>query len=202
MSGNERFGLLMILTVGLVLGMVAFFAESGDEATALSECEIPAATAGSRVFVQSFDDLSQDVIAQAERHVCHEVRRPDELRGWTLKGAEGYVVHLLDDMSTWDVRLRYTLGTYATPSARYMVINVDDPSETAAPLLWPAAVPGAIEHVSLRGRPAEMWRTDDDGIVVRWLQDGLRFEAEVIGSNGSPTRIETRDLISFLASVS
>ena len=203
MSAQERFGLLMILVVGVVLGAVAFAASSSEsDAVALAGCELPTATPDRRVIVESFDDLSQDVVSQAERHVCHEVKEPREKRGWMLKAAEGHVVRLFNGTSTWDVRLRYTLGTYATPSARYLVINVDDPREDVSPLLRPTAAPGAIEHVSLRGRPAEMWRTDDDGLVVRWMQDGLRFEAEVIGSNGSPTRIDTRSLFAFLASVS
>ena len=201
MSTQERFGLLMNVVVGAALA-AALFATGGygQHAEAIPGCELPSlaesptrpgATSG-----RSFDARDGDVVAQAEAFVCHEIRSARDTKGWALRGSDAWV-YLRDGTANWDVQLRYTLGTYATPSSRYAIIIM---TPVGQPLSRAAAAERG-ERVSLRGQAAEMWRTDRDGLIVRWTEDGLRFYAEVIAERSSPTQVNERDWLAFLSTL-
>lgn len=203
MDAQERFGLLMICVVGAALAAVLLVvAGPREQASAVKGCSQADAFVGTsnvQLVNREFQGDAPDVVAQLERFVCHDLAYARDARGWSFHGADGIVVELPDGSITWDARLRYTLGTYATTSARYLVLNIDRPAGEVD--LWTQAAPGELDRISLRGKSAVMWRVEGDGIVVRWWQDGLRFEAEVIADDNNPTRVNQRDLVTFLSTV-
>jgi len=70
----------------------------------------------------------------------------------------------------WFVNIRYTLGQYSTPSARYLVVFVS-----------PAAISGIeeanVRRISVLGQPAELIldRGNKGSVFLQWRQDWLNY---------------------------
>jgi hypothetical protein len=180
-------------------GLLAFVLASDDEAHALEDCTVPANAPPFEA--QVFSPETGDALSEAESYVCHELRYPKEQRGWVLQGVDAFRMHL-EGNSSWRVHLRYTHGTYSTSSARYLVLKVDKPDAAPRYGAIDTTTPIALERISLRGRTASIGHhaQDPSGIVVRWQQAGLQFEADLLPAPDG-TAVSPRELIAFLSSV-
>lgn len=204
MSWEERCGLLLTVIVMVAAGLIMWAADQ-DEAKVLSDCAILERPPDTNFSVETkiLDGVSQDLVSEAEHFVCHEIRHPAEVQGWRLKGMDAFRMNFRGQYS-WRANLRYTLGVYGAPSARYLVLEVRD-ARTANPSVIDVGSDDpdvAVEKIALRSRRAELVRggPDSNGIVVRWHESGLSFVADLLPATGGQD-VSTRQLLGFLGSL-
>jgi hypothetical protein len=179
-TATSRF--LLLTAVALLAWWIFARALNGEREIVLDafdDCEPGAASQSPGE--PSLHKVFQD-IALAEQYVCHEVAYPRRLGEWKLQGIDAIILRGVGPpgvlFSTWQVGLRYTLGQYATPGARYLVIFVSPPIKVLPN-------DSRIRPISIRGHPGQLV-AERNSAEVRWNQDGLTFSAETQIDNEFP----------------
>ncbi|HEY7269764.1 MAG TPA: hypothetical protein VH951_08045 [Dehalococcoidia bacterium] len=188
----------MTVGLGLAVGMVMLLARGHGAAKELAGCVASIGPSQGSIVLETRSFSSPDHVVQAAEHfVCHEIRQPGEAYGWRLQGIDAQRI-ITPGSYMWNARLRYTLGEYGTPSARYLVVMVqdrpihDELDSAPSDAIWLGAQPAELLHTAY----------GDSGAVMRWRQDGLYFEAQLMApQTTSAAKVSIDDLAELLATV-
>ncbi|HLF78457.1 MAG TPA: hypothetical protein VJB57_13325 [Dehalococcoidia bacterium] len=166
--------LLMTLACLALLAALALAmpARTNGQARRLANCSfdlpnlVPAPTQH-----QTFDNLPA-----AEQYVCHRSPYPRELRGWQLRGIDAMRWNLpgrAPEDYFWSLNLRFTLGTYSTPSARYLVVMVSNGGRLQhSPSAQVSKISVGIHQATLARDPQRPGQAS-----IEWDHDGLNLAA-------------------------
>jgi hypothetical protein len=190
-GGGSFLGMIVVWLAGLAVLAVALGGQHGSQLGPIAGCTIPPtprATNGNAPYSPQFQ-VFEDV-GPAEAYVCHRAAYPRELLDWHLQGIDALRLNAVfrgQDVSFWHLNLRYTLGTYSTPSARYLTLMVSSatafdtrpPTDKEVPgpgrIFFQSPI-GTLRRITVGVHPANLI-VNRGSVTVFWNQNGLNFES-------------------------